>query len=177
MIRTSELQHTCDDIIMTSAAHYSQSQRETTLKIVDMLREDFAQWFHRWHDILQPSGGDAEATSLGRGDSRIERDSAAAAASVYAVFCNRMHAALGGPHALALEKDSQKLLESFSPAIPSEGATPRFNAAMSEVICFAFQSTTEHWQSHAQKGTGEPIQPHLWRSWLALCGMFPTTNE
>lgn len=72
MVRTSALQRTCDDIIMTSAAHYSQSQRKTTLATVDKLREDFGQCFHRWHDVLQPSPGDEETTSLGTGDSRID---------------------------------------------------------------------------------------------------------
>lgn len=174
MIKCSSLLRDCDSIIMNSDLHRNDDLRISVLKSVDSLRQGFADWFRRWHDVLHPPLGQNHTTYLGRGDSIHEREGAAVACRIYTVVCNRMHVALGGPDALLLEMAAKRLVDDFTHARNGQGSgTAKFNAAMSEVVYQSFYNTTKEWKAYAKGKPDGPIPGQLWRSWLAQCGVFP----
>lgn len=174
MIKCSRLMKDCDNIIMNSVLHNNDDLRASVLKNVDSLRQGFADWFRRWHDVLHPPLGQSHTTYLGRGDSLYEREGAAVACRLYTVVCNRLHIALGGPEALALEAAAKRLVDDFPVARSAQNSgTAKFNAAMSEVVYQAFYNTTKEWKAYAKGKPERPIASDLWRTWLAQCGVFP----
>lgn len=174
MIKCSRLLKDCDSIITNSALHSNDDLRVSVLKNVDSLRQSFADWFRRWHDVLHPPLGQSHATYLGRGDSFFEREGGSVACRIYTVVCNRMHVALGGPDAYPLEMAAKRLVDEFTHVRRAQySGTTKFNAAMAEVVYQAFYNTTKEWKAYAKGKPDGPIPSDLWRSWLAQCGVFP----
>ena len=176
MIRGTNLLRKCDDIIMNAHLYSDRDLLASTLVQVENLKEAYQDWFHDWDHILQEAQNKQEKdfTPLGRADSRVERNSAAIANSIFLLVCHRMHAALGGPRALDAEATAQGIIDGLATHAESwSNGSAKFNAAMAEVATCAFWTTTEYWKRHMRENPGAPLPCHLWRTWLALTGCFP----